>query len=298
MIRSMTGFGEAERETPAGRLRVEIKTVNHRFFSLNTRLPAALDRHETRIRDWIRQHIPRGHVNCSIRFVSREGEDGGSELPLLRLDEARARQYLRLLQEMKARLELPGEVDVALLSRYGDLLVRDDEQAAEVAPEELQAVTEAAARAAVAMREEEGRRLAADLEERLRGIDSALAAVEQRAPQRMVVERDRLRRVIAELAGEVGIDEERVTREIAFLAERWDVSEELVRIRAHLEVFREALAGGDGEPVGKRLGFLIQELHREANTVGSKANDAPIEHQVVAIKNEIERLREQVENIE
>jgi uncharacterized protein (TIGR00255 family) len=159
-------------------------------------------------------------------------------------------------------------------------------------------VTEAAARVAVAMREVEGQRLEEDLEQRLTGIESALVTIATLAPERLVAERDRMRRVVKDLAEDVSIDEDRLAREVAFLAERWDISEELVRLRAHIDVFRDTLAGDASEPVGKRLGFLIQEMHREGNTIGSKANDAAIEHQVIAIKDEIERLREQVENVE
>jgi uncharacterized protein (TIGR00255 family) len=148
------------------------------------------------------------------------------------------------------------------------------------------------------MREDEGRRLADDLEQRLQGIETAMAAIGVAAPARLVAERDRMRRVVAELLEGQPIDEDRVAKEIAFIAERWDVSEELVRLRSHLELFRETVDADVTEPVGKRLSFLIQEMHREANTIGSKANDAVIEHRVIAIKDEIERLREQVENVE
>jgi len=296
MIRSMTGFGEAEYDTKAGRLRVEIKTVNHRYFSANIRLPAALDRFEPQIREWLRAHFPRGHVNYSLRLEQPGTE--GTDLPPLRLDEARARQYLRLLRSLQERLEIPGVVDIALLSRFGDLFVRDDEDRVDVTPEDVQRVTEAAAAAAVRMREVEGQRLREDLEARLAAIEADLAVVKERAPARLVAERDRLRRAVAELAGDVAFDEERLAREIAYLAERWDISEELVRLASHIDVFRAALADESPEPVGKRLGFLNQEMHREANTIGSKANDAEIEHRVVSIKNEIERLREQIENVE
>jgi uncharacterized protein (TIGR00255 family) len=129
-------------------------------------------------------------------------------------------------------------------------------------------------------------------------MEAAMTDIAERAPARMVQERDRIRRVVGELMEDMQVDEDRVAREIAFLAERWDVSEELVRLRAHIDVFRETLASPADEPAGKRLGFLVQEMNRETNTIGSKANDAPIEHRVVAIKEEIERLREQVENIE
>ena len=136
------------------------------------------------------------------------------------------------------------------------------------------------------------------MQDRLAAIEEALKYIIARAPARLVAERDRLRKAVGELAGEVGVDEERLTREIAFMAERWDISEETVRLRSHIELFRQTLAGSADEPVGKRLGFLTQEMHRETNTIGSKANDAEIEHRVIAIKEELERLREQIENVE
>ena len=296
MIRSMTGYGEAELETPAGRLRAEVRTVNHRYFSANLRVPAALERHEPQIREWLRGFFPRGHVSYSLRLEAPEAD--GSSLPAVRLDEARARRYVAVLRALKERLELPGEVDLALVARFGDLVVTDEAAPVEAAAEDVRAVTEAAARACLAMREDEGARLRADLEERIAAIDAALAAIAERAPARLLAERDRLRRAVAELAGDVAVDEERLAREVAFFAERWDISEELVRLRLHLDLFRKLVDGPGAEPVGKRLGFLIQEMHREANTIGSKANDAEIEHQVVAIKDELERLREQVENVE
>ncbi|MBI4409083.1 MAG: YicC family protein [Gemmatimonadetes bacterium] len=293
----MTGYGEAERETPLGWLRGEIKTVNHRFFSANVRLPLSLERHEPHIREWLRTILPRGHVSYSLRLEMPDSDSG--EAPALRLDEGRARQYLRVLRLMQERLQLPGEIDVALLSRFGDLIVRADAEEAEgVVLDDVRAVTEAAARAAVLMREEEGARLRNDLDERLQAIETTLRGIEARAPERLVAERDRLRRAIAELAGDTAVEEERLVQEVAYLAERWDISEELVRLRAHVQLFRDLLDSGSAEPVGKRLGFLNQEMNREANTIGSKANDAVIEHQVVAIKNEIERLREQIENVE
>jgi uncharacterized protein (TIGR00255 family) len=216
----------------------------------------------------------------------------------LRIDEQRAREYVAALRRLKQSLDVPGEVDLALLTRFGDILAWDEEGAAAlVESEDVQQVTEAAARATVAIREVEGRRLAADLEERLRAMEASLSAIESRAPARVVAERDRMQRVVRELLDGIPLDEDRVAREIALLAERWDVSEELVRVRAHIALFRDTVVSS-GEPVGKRLSFLTQELNREANTIGSKANDAAIEHLVIAIKDEIERLREQVENVE
>jgi uncharacterized protein (TIGR00255 family) len=296
MIRSMTGYGDATRVTPAGVLRAEVRTVNHRYFSANLRLARAVERYETQIRDWLRALLPRGHVNFSLRVERDDLADADSGG--VRVDEVRARMYARALRTLKERLELPGEVDVALLARFGDLIVpEDDVVAPEFQLEAIREATQAAAHAAVEMRIAEGERLGVDLEERLRAIEDAIAVIAARAPERLVAERDRMRRVVTELLGDLKLDGERVAREIAMLAERWDISEELVRLRSHIALFRETVADA-AEPVGKRLGFLIQEMNRETNTIGAKANDAPIEHRVIAVKDEIERLREQVENVE
>lgn len=290
----MTGFGEAEIETDIGVLRAEIRTVNHRFLSLNVRNPSALDRFEPKIREWLKGELSRGHINVTYRLEGTEAEEG----PTLGLDVDRARQYLRIFQELGRELDLPGEVTLEMMARQPDLVVREQAEAPEVPEEAVRAVTHDAARAVVAMREVEGRNLRRDLEERLEGIAGALEVVAERAPERLIRERDRLRRAVAELASDAAVDEDRLGREIALLADRWDIGEEIVRLRSHIDHFREMLDESSAEPVGKRLSFLVQEMHREANTIGSKANDAEIEHRVVAIKNEIERLREQVDNVE
>jgi uncharacterized protein (TIGR00255 family) len=293
----MTGYGEAERDSAVGRVRAEVRTVNHRFLSLNVRSPAALDRFETRFREWLKPHISRGHVNLTYRLAGLAGEVEGVR-PLLTLDADRAREYIDLFRGLKETFGLAGEVTLEMIARQTDLLVRDEGEVPGLDEERVHDVTDRAARAAVAMREAEGRSLARDLEDRLDAMGAALAVIEVRAPERLRRERDRLRRSIAELAGDAGMDPDRLAREVALIADRWDISEEIVRLRAHIDHFRAMLEADDVEPVGKRLGFLVQEMHREANTIGSKANDAGIEHRVVANKNEIERLREQVENIE
>jgi uncharacterized protein (TIGR00255 family) len=292
----MTGYGAAERDTAAGRLRAEVKTVNHDTFRASLRLPAALEAREGQVREWLRSELPRGQVNYSLRLELPDGES--TDQLTLSVDEARVGEYLRAFAGLQERFALPGTIDLAMLGRYNDIFVRTVEQPPEITEDDLRAVTLAAAAATVVMREEEGRRLAADLEERLAAIEAALRVVAERAPARLVAERDRLRAAIAELAGDLAADEDRLAREIAYLAERWDISEELVRLRSHIEFFRDMIGQEGPEPVGKRLRFISQEMLREANTIGSKANDVGIQHQVVAIKNEIERLREQVENVE
>ena len=295
MIRSMTGFGEAERQTEAGTLRVEIRTVNHRHLSVNFRTPSSLAKWEPQMRDWLRAHLARGHANVAIRLEPAAAAAAVG----LKLDEDRVAAYLALFAELRTRFGVGGEATLGDVLRYNDVIVRDDEGGrVEIPQEDVQAVMEDAARAVAAMREDEGRRLQADLEGRLSAIDAALDAVAELAPQRLASERDRLRAAIAELSAGVGVNEDRLAQEVAYLAERWDVNEELVRFRSHNELFRELMAANPEEPVGKRLSFLVQEMHREANTIGSKANHAGIAHRVVAIKEEVERLREQVENVE
>ena len=293
MIRSMTGFGEARRDTPAGTLLVEVRTVNHRHFNANLRLPQALARWEGEIREWLRAHVSRGHVNASVRLETPAGAARG-----LKLDDERVQTYIALLNQLRERFGVSGTPDLHTLARFPDVFVRDEGEDFEVEAGDLRAAVEEAAAANVRMREGEGRRLHDDLEGRVAAMEENLDQIAALAPERLAAERDRLRNAIRELAGGVAIDEQRLAQELVYTAERLDINEELVRFRAHNAAFRELLDAGSAEPVGKRLGFLVQEMHREANTIGSKANHAGIAHRVVAIKEEVERLREQVENVE
>src|SRR5688500_8234118 len=291
----MTGWGESARDTPAGRLRVEIKTVNHRHFNASLRTPHGFDRYEADIQAWLRAELARGHVSYSLS-IERNGAASG-DLP--ELDLQRAGRYRDLLRRLKDELGLAGDVEVGHVARFGEIFrAPDQEDEPELDAQVIRELTEDAVRAVIGMRESEGRRLADDLEGRLAAIGAQLDLVAQRAPERLGQERDRLRAVVRELGEQDTVDEERLAREIAYLAEEWDINEELVRFRAHVEQLRETLAAPAGEPVGKRLGFLVQEMHREANTIGAKANDVAIARASVAIKEEIERLREQLENVE
>lgn len=297
MIRSMTGYGEARRDTPAGHLRLEVKSVNHRFFNPSLKTPPGFDRYEKDLTEVLRRHVSRGHLTLFLALDRRSAEKS----TLVRADLDRARAYKAALEELHTELGVPGSVDLAMLARFGELFrAPDPEETPEVGADLLREMAEEAVAALVAHREEEGARLRADLEARLDAMAAALAVVETRAPERLVRERDRLRAAVAELSGQVEVDEDRLAREVAYMAERWDINEEVVRFRAHLAAFSDALASDrdSGESVGKRLGFLVQELHREANTIGSKANDTVIAQASMTLKEEIERLREQVENVE
>jgi len=302
MIRSMTGFGEAERDLPDARppmqVRAQVKSVNHRFLQLSVRLPSGLDRMESGISELLRSRLQRGHIHFTVS-VDRIQE--GSDVALPELDLERARVYAEGLEQARGELGLAGQVSVSDLVRYSDLFrvpstergladALDDSLVSELAEEALAGLLD--------MRESEGTRLATDLNERLAAITELVGVVEVRAPERLLSERDRLRAQIAELSGAPDVDEDRLAREVAYLAEKWDINEEVVRLRSHVKLFRDTLAAPVEEAVGKRLGFVLQEMNREANTITSKANDTEIARAGVGLKEEVERLREQVENIE
>ena len=295
MIRSMTGYGEAQRDIPAGHLRLELKSVNHRFFNSSVKTPPGFDRFERDLTEVLRGRITRGHVTLYLGLDRRTAENGTA----VRLDLERARGYKTALEEMRRELGLEGSVELAVMARFGDLFrAPEPDTLPQMDVALLREMAEEALEGLMALREAEGARLLHDLEDRLATMAAGLDVVAARAPERLVKERDRLREAVRELSQQVEVDEDRLAREIAYAAERWDINEELVRFRAHIAAFRDALAADGSESVGKRLGFLVQEMHREANTIGSKANDGAIAEASMAMKEEVERLREQVENVE
>jgi uncharacterized protein (TIGR00255 family) len=297
-LRSMTGYGDAEADFDGGRIRVEVRTVNHRYLNVQLRMPTGLERHQVELERVVKAHLARGHVSVSLTV---ERGTPGELPPPVEVDLEKARGYLEGFRKIQDELGAEGTVDLSLLAGFRDLfqLSDRDRTAPEVDPAILREALEVALRKVVSMRVEEGVRLAEDLSSRLTMMEAELAAIAARAPERLVAERDRLRLAISELLDDAAeVDEERIAREIAYLAERWDIQEELVRFRSHLQMFRDALENGHPDGVGKRFGFISQELLRETNTLGSKANDAQIARSVVALKEEIERLREQIENVE
>ncbi|MDF2772789.1 MAG: hypothetical protein K0S86_2284 [Geminicoccaceae bacterium] len=289
MIRSMTGFGAAEGAVGGSRVSVELRTVNHRFFSPSIKLPSELARWEPEVREALRRRIARGHVTVSAR-TERTAIAGT-------IDEARFAGYVALLRELRDRHSLDGPIDVATVLRMPDVMSSASDDAVGTAAE-LTAIVESAIESLTKSRSEEGKRLAAYLLERLAIVEAALSRIALRAPERVLMQRDRLRESVRTLTEGMTIDEVRVAQEIAILSDKLDVQEELQRFASHIAAFRGALEANSGEPVGKRLGFLLQEMLREANTTGSKANDAAMLHDVVTIKEELERIREQVENLE
>src|SRR3989441_6091097 len=287
----MTGFGTADGSALGGRLRIEIRTVNHRYYNPQFKLPFELAGVEGPLRERLRQLLDRGHVAVMARWLEPPPGEG-----TVSVDLARARQLVAALKALKRKLKLKGEPDLAFVARQPDVWTIETNGGGAVAWGELEAIVEQAAREVLTMRAREGQALATDLAHRLDAIAQLAQGVEARAPARLAAELERLKKAVAELAAGVRVDEQRLAVEIALLADRVDVTEELVRLRTHVAAWREAL-GRDGA-IGKQLGFLAQELLREVNTIGSKANDAAITHAVIEMKGELERFREQLENLE
>jgi len=290
MIKSMTGFGSAEGEVGGAHVSVEIRSVNHRFFNPSVKLPSELTKWESEVRETLRKGITRGHVTLTARVDRHTAQSA-------KIDEARFGAYVEQIRSLQQRFGLSDQLDVSAVLRLPDV-VSSDEDEREGTVAEVVAVVERAVSALDAMRAAEGARLSSYLAQRIAVIEDAVNRVAERAPMRLVEQRDRLRTTIQELADGVALDEQRLAQEIAILADRLDVGEEISRFHSHFAAFRATLAAPAPDGVGKRLGFLLQELLREANTTGSKANDAAILQDVIVIKEELERIREQVENLE
>lgn len=289
MISSMTGFGSTDGLVGQARVGVELRTVNHRFFNPSLKLPAAFAKWEVEVRELLRQRIARGHVSLTVRY-DRETVDAPT------INEARFAEYVTQLRTLQDRYGLSSELDVGTVLRLPDVVgTATDEEEGSV--EELLALVGRAVDALAQMRRAEGERLADYLRGRLVVMEEALGRIAERAPIRLADQQGRLRAAVTELASGI-VEPQRLAQEVAIMADRLDIAEEIDRFRSHLTACRSALDGNGGEPIGKRLGFLVQEMLREANTTGSKANDAQIAADVVLIKEELERIREQVENLE
>jgi uncharacterized protein (TIGR00255 family) len=287
----MTGFGAAEGPVAGRRLRVEIRTVNHRYFNLSAKLPGDLGSLEGEVRERLRRDFDRGHVTVQARWTEHSDTDAGFVVDL-----ERARMVAGRLREMQAALGLGGEVTVELVARQPDVLGSGANGAREIPWSEVEVVVAQAGAECRAMRAREGKALTDELGHRLDLLERSAREIAARAPERLVRERDRLKSAVAQLLDGRVVDETRLAQELAFLADKLDITEELVRFKTHIAAAREALAA-DG-PVGKRLGFLAQEIGREVNTMGAKAGDAIIAQAVIGMKGELERFREQLENLE
>lgn len=291
MIRSMTGYGKAEAVVDGTSTTVEVRSVNGRYLELSCRLPKEWAEHESPLRDAVRQSITRGSVNV---FVRREDVVGQQALFV---DEALAAAYVEQLRKLKAALGLVGDVSIDTVAAYQPIF-QGEAPASENEDRwsELKTVADQALAALNTMREREGLEMGKDLDMRLQSIAAGLIEVEQRSLERIPAERERLRERIRQVIDDENLDEQRLALEITLLADKLDVSEECVRLRSHIKHFTDDMRSGGA--IGRKLNFQLQEMNREVNTIGSKTNDADIARIVVGMKEELERMREQVQNIE
>ena len=290
----MTGFGRGTAERGATTATVELRSVNNRFCEVSLRTPRALGPYESEIQSQVKAAIERGRVTVNVQ-VTRSAEEA---LPI-RVNEPVAHAYGALLRHLAAAAGIDEGVRLEHLLAFSDVFTTPDEDAAAVdveAWEATQAALADALKGLQAMRRQEGEALRTDLALRLDLIERELAEVERRAPERVGEARQKLHDRLADLLGDERVNPDRLEMEIAFLADKLDVTEECVRLRSHLHLFREAL--GTSAAVGRKLNFLVQEINREVNTIGSKANDAEVAHRAVQMKEELERIREQVQNVE
>jgi uncharacterized protein (TIGR00255 family) len=292
MIRSMTGYGTAELERDGQRLAAEIRSVNHRFCEVSLRAPRLVGPFEDQIRQLIQDRFARGKFNLTITWTGI-GETG----EVLRVNAAAADQYVQLLEQLRERYRLESGLDVKTLATLPDVFTWEhtalsDEDTWVL----LQEVVGKACDNMNAMKAREGTVLARDLEMRLGLIRARLDLIVERAPLRPQEAKERLLSRLKPLLADIEVDPARIAQEIALLADRLDCTEECVRLSAHLDQFRSLIASP--ELAGRKLNFLLQEMNREANTIGSKGNDVEIARAVIVIKEELERLREQVQNVE
>ncbi|MDR6227224.1 YicC/YloC family endoribonuclease [Desmospora profundinema] len=291
-IQSMTGYGQGDCEVSGARLHVEIRSVNHRFLEMTIRMPAGWGVMEEEVKSVLRRHLRRGKVNLTLSIegtpASRREIDVDWEL---------ADGLVQVARSLKERYGLSGDITLSQLLQHPDLLQLEE---ANIQPEAyrepLLETVETAARSLVGMRRKEGESLARDLLTRLQTLERLAEEIGVRAPQVVNQYRKRLGERLRDFLDTASLDEDRILAEAALFADKADIAEELTRLRSHVVQFREALQRN--EAVGRRLDFLIQEMNREVNTIGAKANDASIGSRVVECKSELEKMREQVQNIE
>jgi len=292
MLKSMTGFGRAEGETTLGKVVVETRSVNHRYCDINIKLPKRLTPFENRIKEAIRTEVSRGRIDIFLKLDSL-----GEENVHLGVDLHLAEQYYQALQSLKESLHLKDKITLELVAGAKDVITAKEETG-DLEPfwQEVLPILKQSFQDLDDMKRSEGEILSKDLQQRLERITHQLEEIKHLSPSRLEVYRNRLHERVRSLLGGSDVDPSRFQQEVALLAERTDITEEIVRAESHLTQFFTFLKAE--EPVGRKMDFLLQEIHREVNTVSAKANDAEISQRVVEIKTELEKIREQVQNIE
>lgn len=288
----MTGFGRGEGETTLGKVVVEVRSVNHRYCDISLKLPRRLNPLESRIKEMIRAEVARGRIDVAIK-VDATGEGKVH----LEVDLSLAEQYYKALQTLKETFRLPGEITLNHLTDGKDL-INAKEEVDDVEPywQEMALILKQSLQDMDQMKRTEGVALGKDLGQRLDRISQFLEESRIQFPKTLRALHERFREKLRALLEGTELDPVRFQQEVAFWVERTDITEEIVRAESHLAQFRTLLKSD--EPVGRKMDFLLQEIHREANTISSKVNDAEISQRVVEIKSELEKIREQVQNIE
>lgn len=292
MIKSMTGFGRCELSNEKRKITVELKSVNHRYLDVNIRMPKKLNFFESAIRTLLKEYMQRGKVDMFISY-----EDYSEQTLAVKYNATIAKEYLTYLQQMADEFNLENDIRVSSLSRYPEVLTMEEQSADE---DELwsdlsQAIREACTQF-VATRTTEGEHLKQDLVEKLHHMRDNVDKVEQRAPQIIAEYRSKLMEKVNELLGDTQIDEARLSTEIVLFADKIYTDEETVRLKSHITSMLNALERSEG--IGRKLDFIAQEMNREANTILSKSNDLETSDIAIELKTEIEKVREQIQNIE
>lgn len=291
MVKSMTGYGRCENLAHGKKITVEIKSVNHRYLDLAVKLHSSYAFLEDCIKKEVQKSVSRGKVDVYLHIENQQGDK------TISLNEPFARSYCEALRQLKKKLSLSGKIDVALLARNNEIFqYQKPEEDPEVLWADVKEALETALTDFVSMRSREGERLAADLTERGAAILKVVEQIEAENPRIVKEYETRLSEKIREVLGDNQMDESRILTEVAIFADRVSFNEEVVRLKSHFKELANLLA--QTEPVGRKLDFLIQEMNREINTTGSKCNDIEVSRLVVDVKAELEKIREQIQNIE
>ena len=292
MVKSMTGFGRAVKEIDGYVITVEIKSVNHRYFEFASRIPRQYGFLDDKVKSYVNSRVSRGKVDC---FVGIEALN--TEAAEVVVNNTLALAYTKALKELEETYGLKNDYGASTVSRYPDvLIVRKAEEDEEKLWQYVREVCSEALDKFLEMRAAEGARMYDDVVSRTKTILECVSFIEERSPQTVKEYNDKLRERVSELIGDVTLDEARIIQEVALLADKVAVAEETVRLRSHISQLTAFL--DSDEPTGRKADFLVQEINREANTIGSKANDVAIARKVVDIKAEVEKIREQIQNIE
>lgn len=292
MIKSMTGYGRFQQTIDGKDITVEIRSVNHRFFEFSAKTSRGYGFLEDKLKSFVQSQVSRGKIDMYCSIVSLD--DGAV---VVEVNKTLARGYVDALHSLASEFGLTDDISVSTVARYSDIFtVRRAPEDEEAVWEAVRVVAQGAVDSFIAMREREGAKLKEDVERRADTIIAAVEAVEKASPETLNNYRERLYNKITEVLGDRSVDEQRLITECAIFADRIAVDEETVRLRSHIEQLRAVL--DSGEPAGRKLDFIVQEINRETNTIGSKSQNSSIAHTVVAMKAEIEKIREQIQNIE